>query len=109
MEFQLLVALDVIKVCEVFLDDDFKFPNMHRVARTVHMMAHVISIALTTLLAILAEVFQHAVIVALVPAITIRARTAAVNLVTRTCHVTRACWARVFAVLAICPVITELK
>ena len=101
--------MHVVKVGIVLFDDDLKFPNLHRVAHAVHVMAHVISFTFATLFAIFPVVFQLAIDVTQVAAIPARAWTAAVDLVTRTSRVSSACRARVFAVLAVRSIITELK
>ena len=110
MQFQLLASLHIgVEVGVNLFDDDLKFPNIHRMARAVHVVAHVLGVAPATLLAIFPEVFQRAVVVAQVPAIPAGARTAAVDLVARTGHVSRACRARVLAVLTVRAVIAKLE
>lgn len=108
MNLQLLPPMQVVEVRIVLYNDNLKPPHADRVACAVHVMADLVCIAVTALFAILPEIFQHAVVVAKVPAITHRARTATVDLVTRSSHVSRARRTRVLAVMAVRPILAEL-
>lgn len=108
MKFDLLLALDIVHVRELFDDDDPEATCGNGEAIAIDVVADVVRRAIAPSPAILAEVLQQAVVVAQVPAIAGRARTAAVDFVARADHVTRASRARIFAVLTVRAIVTEL-